>query len=597
MISRILSVITPATFFSRTHARQADANDLYSNDYSTKDDPLEYRFPNSQAATRLRRSSVIGAALLGMLIPYQASSNSCAQTNEITAVTTETPYLDQEDEKFFKEVEDKLYQSHQNLARSVYRFLSAGIDKNLDTKAIYDQYPILQQKETVERLQKLYNQHPDNLGIRRVFFFLLEFRYIANKLSEAGDKLIETQAKGERNNAITIELLRQRNKLLKEFGFDTVKFFSAARTQDLTQLGKAAEELLKLSSENYQAHMPVYSIQENEQSQDEKKWTVFYKTLRNLESLDPLIKEGQGTELSRRTFKLLGMDLADVAVEVDFKTDENYWATINNSNRKSPILMDTEDRPNKKHVTPYTFPASPKEVYVTLVPNNGWGPRVPLHELGHAMHYSNEDESKAFSKIFLGSKAAMEAYAFLFEHLTHNKHWLEHVAGLTKQEAKQVQENQTLAYLGNVRHNAGKMLYELELYKSSLGPDQITTMSKRYEEIMTDATGYDYDGYSEGRSGWLPNMDPFRDGFFVAHYFAAFILEAQLREYMQQTFGTLEHNGEDWYQNPEAGKFLKTLWKEEGNPDPDILSKHLGYEGSYDINPLIHHVKKVLQDN
>lgn len=509
-------------------------------------------------------------------------------------ITANAFSLNQADKEFLKKVENELYQSHKKLARSVYRFLSAGLDKTLDTKAVFEQYPLLQQKETIERLQKLHGQHPNNTELRRIFYFMLEFRYIANQLVEAGNKLLETQTKGQKNNEITIELLRKRSELLKEFGFDTVDFFSAARNQNMEQLGKAANELLKHSLESYKAHMPVYSLKEVEQSPEKTKWQAFYKTIRELENLDGLIAESQGFTLAEKTFKLMRINLSEIAVKVDFKSDKDYWTTINNPNRKSRILMDLGSQLGKRNVTPYTFPASPTEVYMTLVPNVGWGPRVPLHELGHALHYSTQDESSPFPKIFLGSKAAMETYAFLFENLTHNKHWLVNVAGLTEKDAEQIQKKQTLCYLGNIRHNAGKMLYELELYKSSLEPDQMKIMSKRYEDIMTNATGYNYDGYSKKGSSWLPNMDPFRDGFFTSHYFAAFILEAQLRQHMQQTYGTPEHNGQDWYQNPDAGNFLKTLWLEEGNPDPDTLSKRLGYEGSYDIAPLLSLVKSAL---
>jgi hypothetical protein len=53
-------------------------------------------------------------------------------------------------------------------------------------------------------------------------------------------------------------------------------------------------------------------------------------------------------------------------------------------------------------------------------------------------------------------------------------------------------------------------------------------------------------------------------GFYVADYLTAWMLEAQLREYLCQQFGNPSIQGEDWYQSPKVGEFLKHLWK-DGN--------------------------------
>src|SRR3989338_7167364 len=99
MVSKILPAITQAAFFRRNSEVKSPLN----NNHSTKDTSSGW----------LKPSSIVGIALLGGLIPYQASSN-CAQANEIRAIATESSSMSQEDKQFLKEVEDKLYQSHQN---------------------------------------------------------------------------------------------------------------------------------------------------------------------------------------------------------------------------------------------------------------------------------------------------------------------------------------------------------------------------------------------------------------------------------------------------------------------------------------------------
>ena len=45
-------------------------------------------------------------------------------------------------------------------------------------------------------------------------------------------------------------------------------------------------------------------------------------------------------------------------------------------------------------------------------------------------------------------------------------------------------------------------------------------------------------------------------GFYAAAYVRAWILEAQMRRYLQRDYD------DQWFRNPKAGKFLIELWRE-----------------------------------
>jgi hypothetical protein len=70
-------------------------------------------------------------------------------------------------------------------------------------------------------------------------------------------------------------------------------------------------------------------------------------------------------------------------------------------------------------------------------------------------------------------------------------------------------------------------------------------------------------------------------------------LEAQLRETLCRRFGNPDVQGEDWYQNPQAGEFLKALWADGSIPQQE-LSQRLGYNDPTDVGPLLRFMQQNL---
>jgi hypothetical protein len=125
-----------------------------------------------------------------------------------------------------------------------------------------------------------------------------------------------------------------------------------------------------------------------------------------------------------------------------------------------------------------------------------------------------------------------------------------------------------------LRRYASKMQFELSLFDG----EPLSAKGTIYAGLLSNGTGFRYDAES-----WTRDVD---HGFYVADYFTAWALEAQLREYLQNHFGGSELKGEDWYKNPEAGAFLKSLWK-DGNLTQSDLSQRLAYNDPTDVGPLM----------
>jgi hypothetical protein len=181
----------------------------------------------------------------------------------------------------------------------------------------------------------------------------------------------------------------------------------------------------------------------------------------------------------------------------------------------------------------------------------------------------------------MGNNTVTESYAYLMQNLFLNRHWLIHQAGLTPMEAETAIQQTALHDLYMLRRYSAKMQFELILYDGTL----LDPKPDIYARLLTEGTGFVYDADS-----WTRDVDA---GFYVADYFTAWTLEAQLRTCLQDRYGMNAPDGEDWYHNPQAGIFLKHLWS-MGNLSQAILSQHLGYTDPGDVGPLLQLMAKNL---
>jgi hypothetical protein len=70
------------------------------------------------------------------------------------------------------------------------------------------------------------------------------------------------------------------------------------------------------------------------------------------------------------------------------------------------------------------------------------------------------------------------------------------------------------------------------------------------------------------------------DGFYSADYLRAWIRAAQLRAYLRETIGP------DWWERPETGAFLRTLFDEGTKPSSEEIAARIGFD-PLDTRPLL----------
>lgn len=204
------------------------------------------------------------------------------------------------------------------------------------------------------------------------------------------------------------------------------------------------------------------------------------------------------------------------------------------------VYLDVESRPNK---TPGAFcaPVSSDEVYLVIAPKGGRTDFSSLfHEAGHTEHFAHMDRTLPFEYRYLGDYAITEGFAFLFQHLERNPLWLASQLGAAEPEAIR---RRTLAHDAMVvRLYCARLAYELEFH----APDPIPDPKRLYAQLLSDAAGF---AWSE--HGYAATILP---GFYCTAYLRAWALETHLRRVLTERFG------EAWYEQPEAGEFLRKWW-------------------------------------
>jgi hypothetical protein len=221
------------------------------------------------------------------------------------------------------------------------------------------------------------------------------------------------------------------------------------------------------------------------------------------------------------------------------------------------VVMDVEQRPKK---TPRAFCAPvrvPDEVYLVIARRGGRDDFETLfHEAGHAQHFAHMPATLPMEYRYLGDNSITESFAFLLQHLTADPAWLR--ARLDIEDPGAVEAQFRAVKLLFLRRYAAKLAYELELHSA---PPSLDPLREVYARRLSDALHIDWPS-----SSWLSDVDPF---FYSAAYIRAWALETHVRRLL------LERFGDHWFEEPEAGAFLITLWQQGQSMRGDELLHEL----------------------
>ena len=217
------------------------------------------------------------------------------------------------------------------------------------------------------------------------------------------------------------------------------------------------------------------------------------------------------------------------------------------------VKLDTEQRPLK---SPRAFCAPvrvPEEVYLVIPRTGGRDDFGALfHEGGHTEHYAHVDPALPFEFRHLGDNSVTECFAFLFEHLTEDPHWLRAMLGV--EDAGGYLGFARATKLVFLRRYAAKLSYEMELHG---GERPLSEMPELYAQLLGEAVGVDWP-----RASYLADVD---DGFYAANYLRAWALETYVRRHLRRAVRPR------WFAERAAGDVLRDLWREGQRLDAEDM--------------------------
>lgn len=225
------------------------------------------------------------------------------------------------------------------------------------------------------------------------------------------------------------------------------------------------------------------------------------------------------------------------------------------------VRLDLEARPGKSP-RPFCAPISvPDEVWVVAAPRGGWVDFLSFfHEMGHAQHFAYTDQKLPAPCRVMGDEALTEAFAFLLQSVVLNRGWLREVLGVKTPPPSLFRAGQ-LVNLWYVRRYAGKIQYELELHGGDVQP---ADMAPHYAGVLGKAVGV-----RVAPEAYLFDVD---DWFYCARYLRAWMLDACLQRHLRDRFGPA------WFGSPEAGQWLRSLWRRGTELRAEELAAELGLQ-------------------
>lgn len=463
----------------------------------------------------------------------------------------------------------------------------AGLKEGFEIEAIYDEYPDLFTPAAVEQFHELVASATpgDELRSRRALLDFAVEGYIGQATKRQAAELARREADlkiavdgeeigyresavvqanepdRERREAIEVarleaveqslnpllsEALTQTHELARELGWGSyVEMCEQLSGIDLTALELRVSEFMRKTDELYPTALEselerVVGVGLDGVRRSDLPW-LFRAT-----DADRLFPEERLVESFRETIAGLGIDL----------------------DAQANVHLDVERRAQK---SPRAFCAPvrvPEEVYLVVPPIGGRDDyRALFHEGGHTEHFAFVDPKLPFEFRQLGDNSVTEGFAFLFHYLTENPEWLRRRLGIEDDVGLAAHARAQQLYF--LRRYGAKLAYELELHTGGGDHD---TLADRYAELLAGATLVPWP-----RQMFLSDVDP---GFYAANYLRAWALESALSTTLRERFG------EAWFEQREAGDFLKDLWREGQRLNADKLIAEIG-GGELDWTPLL----------
>lgn len=223
------------------------------------------------------------------------------------------------------------------------------------------------------------------------------------------------------------------------------------------------------------------------------------------------------------------------------------------------IRLDTAKRKGKV-VDGLFFPMNPPlEVAASIFPLASISDYESfLDILGSSLSFAFTEPDQDFEIKFLREDALTRTFSEIFKNLLYEPKWIKKYISLDSKR-----DFTLFLYLRRLiltRINAGRVLYEAELYRNPHSDD----LPGAYAQIIGNAVRC-----SVSENNYLSDIDLFS---ISASRFKGVLVGIYLGSYMRETFD------EEWWRVPQAADFLKSLWQKGGLMTTEGLLKNIGMD-------------------
>ncbi len=238
-----------------------------------------------------------------------------------------------------------------------------------------------------------------------------------------------------------------------------------------------------------------------------------------------------------------------------------------------PINVDVEDRPKKTPSAVAFFVQIPRDARVLVKPISPYEDmEASYHEFGHAMHcISIDPDLPLWDRQFL-SHGIAEIFSTFLESLVEDTRYLRKRFGLTEEQATEVRERRRFMELFFVAFYAVNSLMKIAFQEKKLTMDQASDL---YARLYKEYVGFDIPGEYWQLHHVMPDYDLYSPSYLIAA-----VRKAELIKNLRRRLG------EDWWDSPETGKYLRQVMRPGANIDLDEFSK---LDPSPFLKPLLSH--------
>ena len=224
------------------------------------------------------------------------------------------------------------------------------------------------------------------------------------------------------------------------------------------------------------------------------------------------------------------------------------------------IHVDVEDRPKKTPSAVAFFVQIPNDARVLVKPISPYTDmEASYHEFGHAMHCISVDPTLPLWDRESLSHGVAEIFSTFLESLIEDERYLRKKFGLSEEQSSEVRRRRRFMELFFVAFYSANSLMKVSFQEKMLTMDEASDL---YARLYKEYIGFEIPGEYWLLHHVMPDYDLYSPSYLIAA-----VRKAELTRTLRNRLG------EEWWDSPKAGDYLKQVMSPGANINLDEFSR------------------------